>query len=601
MRRYDEGRVTHYVRPNEVCRVPRRHIALHSVATRRKVKGGQVNSWGVSAAVFWAAEKGRTPKPRTEIFDTAEGLWTAVGNFVRKGARTIVWCHNVGHDVRLTAALRILPRLGWSLTAHNLAPRGTWLIWDRDGARLTIVDISAVIPKLLGELGKLFGTGVVAESAGAETRMAQTARASWGADTIAAAVIAYLGWLDRDGLGNWQVTGAGQSFAAFRHNHMTHKLLVHDDEDALVMERRAMWTGRCEAYWHGTFRREVIHEWDYSRAYPSICAVANLPTKLVGPMPARYPWRRSLTDARVAVLAHVRVTTSVPCVPTLHDGHIVWPVGTFETVLWTPELAVAVEAGATIEVLSGYLYRTTPALAQWARWILAELDRPDSEVPAWQKAVLKHWSTALIGRFAMAFPEWEDLAIAPRNGVDRRTCVDADTGETYEVMQVGRAVFRQTGLTEWQHSQPAITGYVMSAMRAKLWRTMQALPDRTVLYVDTDSILVADGAHDVVAGLADTELAAGLRLKRSWDGFSIFGPRQIVTGNRVRVAGVPVSATRIDRTVFTGQIWESLAAAMGARHADKVVVKDRVWRAKCVDRRRVGTGFGWTHPITIGA
>lgn len=593
-------RVAHWVRPNEAVRVPRRNIFLHAVAKSRRNKDGAVRSWGVAVATFRTAAKNRKPTERTEVFTEPSELWDAVTGHTIEGARTVLWAHNLGYDVRLGDCLRILPRLGWELLAHNLAPKGTWLIWGKGKLRLTMVDLSAVFPKLLPEIGKTFGLAFPESIPFHETPGHALERCKTGELIVRTAATAYLQWIEDAGLGNWQMTGAGQSYAAFRHRFLTHPMLVHDTPEALTMERAAMWTGRCEAYWHGSMLRETVQEWDFTASYASICAERALPVKLVGPMPDNYPWRRHLADERVALVAHVTVTTPQPVVPCRHEGRILWPVGRFETTLWDIEIAEVLRVGGTVEVHSGFLYRKAPALKAWAHWVLEMIGPESTTVPAWQKMIVKHWSTAAIGRFGMMFPEWKTLGTASLIGVDRRTCVDIDTGERYETMQVGRTIFRQGALVEWQNSMPAITGYVMAAARVKLGRVLEALPPRTALYIDTDAILVHDSANDLMAALARTEVGHGLRLKRAWDGFGIYGPRQIVTGTKVRVAGVPSSARRIDRNVFEGSVWESLAVSMASRRPNKVVARDRVWHAKGVDKRRIGPPFGWTEPYSIG-
>lgn len=595
-----DERVAHWVRRNETVRVPRRNIFLHVVPRARSTKGGSVRTWGAAVATFRAAPKGRKGSECTEVFASPDALWRAVSGFTAKGARTVLWAHNLGYDARLSDCLRLLPSLGWELLAHNLAPKGTWLVWGRSGVRLTLVDLSAVFPKLLPEIGKAFGLALPKRDILHETAERALERCHAGELIVRTAATAYLQWIEDAELGNWQMTGAGQSYAAFRHRFLTHPMLVHDDPKALAMEREAMWTGRCEAWWHGTWLRETIDEWDFTASYASICAERTLPTKLIGPMPPGYAWRRHLADERVALVARVTVDTPTPCVPCRQDGRILWPVGRFDTTLWDIEIAEVEKAGGTVTVHSGYLYRKTPALRAWAEWIIESLSVGPNEPTAWQKIIIKHWSTAAIGRFGMMYPVWEELATSPRIAVDRRTCIDLTSDEKYETIQVGHTLFRQNGTQEWQHSMPSITGYVMAAARIKLWHAMQALPDRAIIYVDTDSILVSDGMRSTMQQLAETPAGKGLRLKRSWNGFAIYGPRQIITGTKVRVAGVPTTATRTGRHDFEGEVWESLAVAMKARRPDQVVTRDRKWHAKGVDKRRIGPAFGWTEPYRIG-
>jgi hypothetical protein len=510
-----------------------------------------------------------------------------------------MWAHNLGYDARISTCFTILPTLGWALVAHNVAPRGTWLSWRRGKASLIMVDSASVWPDTLAHVGLMFGLGKPRLPAPDASDQAWEQRCHADVTILRTAVLAYLGWIESADLGNWQVTGAGQSWAAYRHKYMHHNLLVHADFEALAAERRAMWTGRCEAYWHGSIGYQVVHEWDLHAAYARCARDLAVPVRLLGAMPTGYDWRRGLDDPRYALLAQVSVSTDTPSVPALHDGHILWPVGTFHTVLWDVEIASAIADGASVTVHKGWLYRTEPALRDWATWILDVLTAPADTYPLWMIAIVKHWSRALIGRFAMQYATWEPWATAPELGTERRTLIDDIEASEYDIMQVGRDVWRESGTVEWSQSMPAITGYVMAACRVRLWRIIRALPEGCVLYADTDSLLCTDRWHDTVAAVAATELGEGLRLKQSWQGITILGPRQIVTGERVRMAGIPNSARRVGRAEFEGEVWESLDVALRSGRAGAVRTMPRRWHARGVDRRRKSRGVGWTAPHAL--
>lgn len=595
-----DERVFHYVRRNEQTRIPRRHIVIDTESRNVKTRGGREQTWRLGVAHFVKADKGRQVHEARREYLTAENMWRAVSDFCDKRARTILWAHNIGHDVRIADAFTILPALGWTLTAHNMAPRGTWLIWRRDGANLTFTDTGSIWPTTLAEIGKMFGMGKKPLPADDAPMAAWMARCHSDVDITLKAVSTYLEWLETNDMGNWQLTGAGQSYAAFRHKFLTHPMLVHADTDALAMERRAMWTGRCEAYWHGTILKQVVHEWDLTAAYATAAQELDLPIQLIGPL-AGAGLRRGIDGQDgYAALAACTVETPVPVVPTSFEGRILWPVGRFETVLWDIEIREAIASGATVTAHHGYLYRTGPALRAWATWILDQLADRNGDIPAWQLKVFRHHSVALPGRFAMKYATWEEFGQMDSPAAERRTMVDDVEGRIYETMTVGNQLWRQDGEREWDQSQPAITGYITAAVRVRLWRLMNMLPPEATLYVDTDSLLVTDRWHDAVAALAGTREGRGLRLKRSWDGFSIYGPRQVVTGERVRMAGVPNSARRVARHEFEGEVWESLDFAMRSGRVDRVKVSGRVWKPTGVDRRRVGTRVGWTRPFHIG-
>jgi len=594
-----DSRVWHYIKPNETTRIPRRHIFLDTESVQTKVMTGAIQTWRLGVACFRIAEKGRKPRETWgEYLDPGE-LWAAVTDFARKDSRTVVWAHNMGYDIRISEAFTRLPALGWRLDSHNLAPRGTWATWRRDTATLVMVDSASIYPTTLAAVGKAFGLAKEDLPQWTDDADVWMRRCRVDVEILRIAIITYLDWLETEDLGNWQLTGAGQSWAIFRHRFLSCKMLVHNDLDALAAERRALWTGRCEAYWHGTLDGQVIHEWDFSLAYARIAQTSPVPVRLVGPMPPGYPWRSILDSDKTALLACVTVTTDVPVVPTHHDGRILWPVGRFETTLWDVEIGAALRAGAVVEVHSGWLYRLRPALHEWAKWLIDQMEDRPQETPTWRKLILKHHARALIGRMAMTYTSWEKEGEVDDPILRRSTVYDRDSGESWEMMQLGGTVWRDMGRTEWAQSMPMVTGYVQAIARVRLWDVMQALPREALLYVDTDSILVTDRWEPTIAAIAATPAGAGLRLKRSWDGFAIYGPRQIRTGVENRFSGIPKRARRTGRHTYSGEIWESVSASLRSGAANRVVTRDREWTLKGVDRRRTGPDLGWTNAIRV--
>lgn len=595
------GRRWHYVKPNETTTVPRRFVFLDSESASDLIPGGHEQRFGLAVANLRDQRPDRTPRDTWACFDDPDLLWRTIDQWCNSSGRTVLWCHNLAFDARITEMFTQLPGLGWVLVSHNLAGKGCWLMWRKGRASLTMVDSTSVFPCELIRLGLYLGLPKLKLPDASAGGVGLYSRCWRDVEILRKAVLSYVDWLEREDMGNWQLTGAGQSWATFRHRFMDVPLLVHDDAAALAAERRAMWTGRCEAYWHGEIDFQVVHEWDFSLAYTRIARDVDVPIRLLGPMPEGYDALAHLRHPRTAILAECEVTTEQPVVPTVHEGRIVWPVGTFTTTLWDVEIVAALEEGATVVVRSGWLYRKGPALKAWATWIIAQLERLQATPDHWLFVVLKHQARALIGRCAMTYTQWEPYAVAPRDAVRAHNVYDAATGETFRTMQIGRSVWRDVGTREWDHSTPMVTGYVQAHCRVRLWKVLKLAPAKAVLYADTDGFLVTDRHTTTVAAIAAAHPEWGLRLKRSWQGFAVWGPRQIRTGPAVRVSGVPHRAARVDRRRFAGEIWESLPGALVRGHPGRVRTRDRVWEIKGVDHRRHGPPVGWTHPHRLPA
>lgn len=589
----------HYIRRNETTRQPRRHIFLDCEARSDRTRTGHEQTWRCAVAIYRDAPKDRQVKEETRVYSGVRSLWNDVTAFIPRRGRAILWTHNLGYDIRISKALTTLVSLGWRVDAHNLTPQGTWIAWRRGDQSLTMVDSAAVFPVSVQQMAKWFMTTKLPLPAEDAPYDQWVARAARDCQILRDAVVSYLDRIEAMDLGNWQPTGTGQSWAAFRHKHLTHQMLVHWDADARAAERRAMWTGRCEAYWRGRLHHVRVDEWDMTLAYPRIALTHAVPVALSAAITTDAELRRYLAREGYVVLAEVDVSTSEPLVPTERDGRILWPVGRFRTTLWSPELQLLVERGAEFTLVRGWAYKAEPALASWAEWIIEQLSAPDVDSPAWWKAIVKHWARALIGRLAMVYRDWEHVHSAGRPDIRRALFYDADTGQRGESVQIGRDVFVATETVEWSQSMPAITGYIMSAVRAILARLLLAAGVRTALYADTDSLLVTGEHYDQLAEIAASHPVAGLRLKRSWESVEIRGPRQIITGQRVRISGVPVRAERLADGSLRGEVWQTLASAITDRAPSVVRIRNRHWHLRAVDHRRDTGPDGWTVPYSI--
>lgn len=572
---------------------------MDTEAYSERLHGTETQRWRCGYAIFARRQRdGRYTTHGSEYRDP-KSLWDAVSNFAGSSGRTVVWAHNVGYDIRIADMFAILPILGWTVTGHNIATRGTWIEWRRHGQSLVLVDSYAVFPTSLERIGEWFSIGkpsLPREDAELDTWIDRCR-----ADTriLATAVLRYLGWIKEADLGNWQLTGNAQAWATFRHRFLTHKLTVHDDEGVLRLERRAMWAGRCEAFWRGNLYDTRVFEYDFTNSYPRIARDHAIPVKYIGEMPMGRDWSEWLGSQSVGFLADCTVTTDVPCVPYEQDGRITWPVGIFRTVLWDVEIDGVLDSGGTVTVHSGRMYRKAPALKAWGDWVLAHTEEGAQEVEPWMRFVLKHWSRALIGRFAMTYRKWDYDGEMPEHRIESGIMVDVDADTVGKYIQIGTGMWTDAGREEWQHSMPMVTGYIQAIARMQLWDVLRRMPYRSVLYCDTDSLFVTQEFRDDIETVIREIPGCGMRLKRAWDGMEILGPRQIITGKEVRIAGVPKRAEKVGKTGYKGEIWESLLVALQFGHSETVRIKEREWTVAGVDNRRKGESLGFTEPFEV--
>jgi hypothetical protein len=588
----------HYIRPNHSSRMPRRHVIIDTETYAAGDSVSMLQTWRCAVASFCELRPDGTWRVERYDYEDPKILWLDIAGFTGSRKRTVVWAHNLAFDLRISDALACLDKLGFELIDIRLSDQGTWAHWSHNDNTLVAVDSFSVWPVPLAQLGATFGMGKL-PSPEEDDDEGWLERCRGDVDILTRAVTTYLSWLKESDIGNWKMTGSGQAWGHWRHRYLTHRVLISDDFGNREIERKAMWTGRAEAWIHGADTHSRVFDWDFANAYARIARDCELPV-------AQWSISRAVSldvllnfARRFAVLAEVQVSTEVPVVPAMLDGRVVWPTGTFDTVLWDPELRLLREAGARVRTGRVWLYRRAPVLRSWAECTLDSLHAPDEVVPAWRKIIHKHHSRALIGRFAMRFQEWEPFAHSETFDLRTFDGWDLDRNESIHFLQVGHSVRKLGGWQEGPDAFPALTGWVMSEARRRLWTVIRIAGEQNVLYIDTDSLLVNQEGNDRLAARTGYTETDGLRMKRRFVGYAIAGPRQLILGDEPRIAGVPKKARRVQGWQFEGEVWRGFLESMRHGEADAVRTTSRTFTVAQVDNRRVGNGEGPTEPIRI--
>lgn len=596
-----EGRAMHWIKPNHTERMPHRWIVADSEAYRRQLADGEAQTLRCVDATRWRDDLATGLHSEDYAGEDAAGFWQWVDEYTRAGTRTVLWFHNASYDLRTLDAFRQLPALGWQLEWCNLDRDVSVATWRSLHGTLVIADTWTWLAKPLTDVSGMVGIGKPKLPDDDDSLAAWHARCAADVAITRAAVLELLQLVRDEHLGNWQPSGAGMGYSMWRHRFLSHKLLVHNDAPALEAERAAMHAGRAEAWHHGKSARGPFTEWDMRMSYPSIAAECDVPVKLFA-----YDGRASDKVHRWAmrhwtVLCRVSVRTDVPVVPHFTGERTIWPTGEFETTLWQPELELIERTGGSYKVIEQWRYNAAPALQEWARWSVGQLDNPDPSLTPVQRTWIKHQARAVIGRLALRTSSWEQWGANPYGWTGLTVLVDGETGDCQRMMHVGDRTFVEAERRESGNSLPQITGYIMSVARVRLWDACQAAGLETVQHIDTDSLICDRDGTKAMTAAAAAGLPGHWRPKERWGTLHVTGPRHYRASGRRVIPGVPRAAVETSPGEFRGEVWQSLATSLEAGCGDQVLVLDRVWRPKQFDGRRPWTGDGPAVPINLPA
>lgn len=595
----DRPRQNHWVRHNHQNRIPSRWIAFDTEALKQKTPTGEKQTWRMGGAVKWRTDLKGGDCAEFEYFSSPDKLWAWVDDFCRPKQRTVIWAHNLGYDTRIAQLMELLPDLGWHLDWCNMGSQVSTMTWRSDHGTITFADMTSWLPMPLEKIGEMVGLPKLKMPSPSHSVSKWKTYMMRDVDILYRAAKDIIGFVRSEDLGNWQPTGAGMAYATWRHKFLKHDILVHNNEDALKAERKAMHTGRAEAWKHGRLVGDQWTEVDLRQAYVHIARDSELPTKLkwhensltLGQYRSLGRW------ARVLVRAEIR--TEVPCVPVYHQGRTIWPTGRFTSWLWDCEFDAALQSGAECSIREAYVYTRAPVLSEWASWVFDVQSRDDAMGSAIVKRWIKHSGRTLIGRLALRTAQWAVWGTNPERETGISYVVDAETGQVNRLMHVGERTMVEEARVEGQDSLPQITGYITAMCRVWLWTAMGVAGFDNIAHVDTDSLLVnAEGVSRLREHYGD-RFDDMWQLKGTHNTLTLYGPRNYRGDNGRKVAGIPVKATETSPNKFVGESWASLSGDMMAGNMGAVTVTRQTWTMTTRDPRRRKAGGSHTRTTAI--
>jgi hypothetical protein len=299
-------------------------------------------------------------------------------------------------------------------------------------------------------------------------------------------------WLYENEFGGISMTGAGVSLKAYRSKFL-HKIELHNHQTAINIERECYHGGRTEMWRKGRF--ENIPYIDVNSMYPAEMLKNRFPTKLVSveefktPIPFNSELQSRIEgylDQNYLLCMIVKIKTEEPVFPKKHDGKTVFPVGTYTTGLCTPEIIYAIENNLIVEVLAISVYESEKIFEAFVDFFyklrLQYKKQGLSALEMFVKIILN----SLYGKFGQMETEQVEMPDFDKDLIPKEFGTAILEGKQIDIMQ-GKAFlnYRQGNA---DNAFVAIAAHVTAYARMNLWKIIEAVGRKEVLYMDTDSL-----------------------------------------------------------------------------------------------------------------
>lgn len=572
--------------------------------------------------------------------DFLKVFWEDVDRFVPLSGKVYVIAHNAKYDVQVTGGVTHLVKLGYTAVSYSDSnpfflemqkivthsprtglpygqaveecptlpegmtewpehrkpyrlPSGLWFVPEPKYKTIMLISSTNYYQQSLESLGKVFGLPKLEFDHNDDfTQEKALTYARRDVDILKAAMLAFVDFVEREGLGSLSITIAGQAFSAYRHRFMPDGTIhIHSDPRALKVERAAYAGGRTECFYMGEVDRRVYYV-DVNSMYPYVMRDRLYPVELV-------TFWESASVEQVAekimddylVVAECKIITEIP-VFHVKRKRLIFPVGEYWTALTTPEIIFAINNNLIREIKNIAIYRGDNIFSDYVNFFYSARLKAKAEGDAVHDLLYKIFMNSLYGKFGQRNEVYDPVDDAPPDQIDYVQIYHPEdrSWEFYKVF--GGKVWKKRddeAAQEAFNSFPAIAAHVTAYARLLLWEAIETAGRENVYYCDTDSLFVNDVGyqHLWLNGFLDNKELGKLKLE-DYGKLILFGVKDYIfeseTENKKKekIKGISKSAKKLPdspdgKIRFAVVVWGGFSDRLKdkdfERYYNKVIIK----------------------------
>lgn len=370
-------------------------------------------------------------------------------------------------------------------------------------------------------------------------------------------------------------TQGSTAMSAYLASHYKTDIWIHNNAEAIDLERAAYKGGRVEAFYVGTRADGPFTVVDVNSLYPYVMRKYEYPCRYISQI--HYPTVPQLIDylGKYAVIAEVVVKTRLPIYPIRTD-RTVFPIGCYRAALSTPELSCAADKGHIVKVVRAILYDKADLFSSYVNTLYDMRKKFKAQGNDAYVELCKKLMNTLYGKFGQKAEDWVKIGDCPDEPDHYEYLIYADKPGKVSIRYIMGECFEQVGKGESFDSFPAIAAHVTAYGRMTLWRLMQKAGKGNYYYCDTDSLIVnSAGLKRLHSELSDTELGK-LKVVETSAKLTIHGLKDYVTDSKTVTKGIRKNAEKISDGIYTQDKWPSIQGLLRGGRGGPYTVEKQV-------------------------
>lgn len=508
-------------------------------------------------------------------FTESEEFISWVLSKIKKRTKVYVFAHNMQFDFQVLGIHKYMTEKGFKPLVVIIDSPPFIVSYRKDNTTIVFMDSMNYFRTSLKKLGESIGFKKLDMPDEKDPVEKWEDYCRQDVDVLRIAILSFIDFVKGNDLGNFQRTLASQAFTAYRHRFMDVPIYIHDEEDALEMERLAYYGGRTECFKIGALY-EKMYLLDVNSMYPAVMRDYEYPFKYYGHAENLDLNKLQEVLEVFSAIAEVDVETEDPVYPLRFEDKLIFPVGKFKTYLTTPELKYALENNHIKKIRRLYAYRKGKIFTRFVDELYSLRLKYKQEGNEAYAYMLKILMNSLYGKFGQNGRKWKTVMASEDEEFEEWIEVNVDTGEKCKFRKALNLIQFLDTEEESFNSFPAIAAHVTAYARMMLWRYIQIAGRKNVYYCDTDSLLVNEIGYRNLKEYIDVDKLGYLKLEDTIDYAEIYAPKDYVFGKKIKRKGIRNTAIELGKCIFEQDKFWGIKTALRNGLYDRQIIEKQI-------------------------
>jgi len=577
------ARKPHCLIKEKTLAMPRHLIFFDCETEQERLPNGSIRQkLKLGWAVYYRKAYGRNRETvRWTYFDNSLAFWTFVYRLTKPKRKLWLLARNLVFDFTVVEGWKYLRQVGFKLKFfHDEGTTSIISVKGRFGS-IVFLDIMNYFVESLAATGERIGIPKLKIDFETCTDSYLSTYCKRDVEIELANFKQFIKFLEDNSVARLCYTRGSTAMAAYLLRHYQKRIYIHNNEQAIELERESYRGGRTECFYLGELQNDDYCIVDVNSLYPLVMRNFNYPVKYEKiTSEVTTSSLRNILKSK-SVIARALIETDEP-VYAVRRGRTIFPIGRFWVTLTTPELFYALKHNHIVKIERAVIYEQANIFKTYVDRFYKLRQEFKSLGVAEYEELCKKMLNSLYGKFGQKADVWRKIGECPNEPDRVELCFEVGAVRTKQIRYLLGEIFELEGYEESFNSFPAIPAHVSAYARLYLWELMKIAGEGNYFYCDTDSLIINKIGLCNLQSLIDNVNLGALKVVETMNRLTIRGLKDYTTEAKTVIKGISKNAIEISSGVYQQEQWPSFRGLLRAGQTDTYTVK-RV--TKVLDRK----------------